>query len=51
MRTQIIGMIALVRKETGRVLRIWVQTLTSKLLSFLDHTPTHRKPILWWVGL
>ena len=27
MRTQLIGMISLVRKETSRVLRIWVQTL------------------------
>ena len=27
MRTQFIGMISLVRKETSRVLRIWVQTL------------------------
>ena len=27
MRIQLIGTIALVRKETGRVLRIWVQTL------------------------
>ena len=27
MRTQIVGMMSLVRKETSRVLRIWVQTL------------------------